>query len=309
MTSLPAIRPESVASSRRIASPEERRARRRSALVLGLPPVAWLTVFLFAPYFFLLLLSLWKVNPLSPYLPVVKDWNLDNYRKLFESPAYSKVLIRSLVNGLAATGFATLLGFPVAYFLAFKVKRRKMLWYMLVIVPLWVSYLVRAYAWKVILGDHGVVNSLFMWLGVSDQPVNLLYSRFAVIVTLTHVFTPFMILTIFATLERIPRSLHEASYDLGVSRWRTFVRITLPLSWPGILAGGFFTLGLAAGDFVAPSLVGGASDVMISQVIYQEFGAVNNRPFAAALGFTLLLIVMALVFAASRLERREQLDA
>jgi len=287
---------------------EERRARRRAGLTLGVPPVAWIAFFLFLPYAYLLILSLWRVNPLSPYLPVVHDWNIDSYLRILQEPAYLKVLLRSLVNGLCATAAATVLGFPIAYFLAFKVSRRRMFWYMLVIVPLWVSYLVRAYAWKVILGDYGVVNGALRAIGLTDHPVHLLYSRFAVILTLSHVFTPFMILTSYAILERIPRSLVEASYDLGIGRLKTFAKVTLPLSWPGILAGAFFTLGLASGDFVAPSLVGGASDVMIAQQIYQEFGAVNNRPFAAALGFTLLCLVMVLVFMSSWLEKREQID-
>jgi len=288
--------------------PEERKAQRRRGFLIGTPTVLWLSFWLFAPYLMLLLLSLWKVNPLSSYLPVVHDWNLQNYAKIFTETAYIKTLVRSVLVGLAATGIATVLGFPVAYVLAFKVKRYKMFLYMLVIVPLWVSYLVRAYAWKVILGDYGVVNTTLERVGLIDAPLHLLYTRFAIVVTLAHVFTPFMILTIYTTLERIPPSLLEASEDLGLARWSTFRRITLPLAVPGILAGAVFTLGLSAGDFVAPSLVGGPSDVMIAQLIYTEFGAVNNRPFAAAIGFMLLLFVMVLVFLSSYLEKREQLE-
>lgn len=297
--------------SRRVARlpVEERRARRRAALSFGFAPAAFIVFFLFGPYIYMAILSLWSVNPVNPYLPVVHEWSLGSYLKVFQDSGYLKVLLRSVVNGLAATAAATLLGFPVAYFLAFKATRRRMLWYMLVIVPLWVSYLVRAYAWKVILGDEGVVNSALQSLGIIDEPVHLLYTRFAVILTLTHVFTPFMILTTFAILERIPRSLIDASYDLGNGRLKTLTSVTLPLAWPGILAGGFFTLGLASGDFVAPSLVGGASDVMIAQLIYQQFGAVNNRPFAAALGVALLFIVMGLVFLSSWFEKREQIGA
>jgi spermidine/putrescine transport system permease protein len=287
----------------------ERKAERRRGFLIGTPTVLWLTFWLFTPYVFLLLLSLWKVNPLSSYLPVVHVWNIHNYINIFTDSAYIKTLMRSVLVGLGATAIATLLGFPVAYVLAFKVKRHKAIFYMLVIVPLWVSYLVRAYAWKVILGDYGVLNTVLERLGLIDAPLHLLYTRFAVIVTLAHVFTPFMILTIYTTLERIPPSLLEASYDLGLASWTTFRRITLPLAVPGILAGAVFTLGLSAGDFVAPSLVGGPSDVMISQLIYTEFGAVNNRPFAAAIGFVLLLFVMVLVFLSSTLEKREQLES
>jgi len=297
-----------VDSNREIAS-EQRRSERRRGFIVGTPTVVWISFWLFTPYILLFLLSLWKVNPTNSYLPVVQDWNIENYTKIFTDSAYIKILGRSVAVGLAATGIATVLGFPVAYLLAFKVKRNKMFFYMLVIVPLWVSYLVRAYAWKVILGEYGVINTVLDRLGLIDAPLHLLYTRFAVIVTLAHVFTPFMILTIYTTLERIPPSLLEASHDLGLASWVTFRRITLPLSIPGILAGGVFTLGLSAGDFVAPSLVGGPSDVMISQLIYTEFGAVNNRPFAAAIGFTLLLFVMVLVFLSSHLEKREQLES
>lgn len=278
-------------------------SRWRGAVVGG-PSVAWVAFWLAGPYLMLFVVSLWRVEGIT----MVRDWGLRNYVTVFTEGFYFRTLLKSIVIGLATTALATLIAFPLAYFIAFKVKRRKLLLYVLVIVPLWISYLVRAYAWKVILGREGILNSFLTWTGVVERPLSfLLYSPFAVILTLTHIFTPFMVLTTYATLERIPRSVIEASKDLGVGRWGTLRRITLPLALPGILAGATFTLGLASGDFVAPLLVGGPNGIMVANLIASQFGATFNWPLGAALGFLMLLFIMGLVVLSGHLERREEL--
>src|SRR6202007_613803 len=158
----------------------------------------------------------------------------------------------------SVTVFALLLGYPLAYYLSFHAAKRKDLLYQLVIIPLWASYLVRGYAWKTILGSDGVLNGLLQYLHITHRPVEFfLYSPFAVVLTLTHIYTPFTFLPIYASLEHIPRNLIEASHDLGASPAQTVSRVIFPLSVPGVLAGATFAFVLSLGDFLALSLLGG----------------------------------------------------
>jgi spermidine/putrescine transport system permease protein len=198
-----------------------------------------------------------------------------------------------------------LLGYPLAYYLSFHAHKRKELLYQLVIIPLWVSYLVRAYAWKTILGSEGVMNTLLQYLHVIRHPLDfLLYSPFAVVLTLTHIYTPFAILPIYASLEHIPRNLIEASHDLGASPGQTFWRVILPLSIPGILAGATFAFVLSLGDFLAPLLLGGPSGVMISNIVVSLFGAAYDWPLGAAISLCMLVLVVGLLFLSENLEKR-----
>jgi spermidine/putrescine transport system permease protein len=198
-----------------------------------------------------------------------------------------------------------LLAYPLAYYLSFQAGPRKGLIYQLVIIPLWVSYLVRAYAWKTILGSQGVLNTLLQYVHLARHPLGfLLYSPFAVIVTLTHIYTPFVFLPIYAALEQLPRNLVEASHDLGASPLETFWRVILPLSIPGVVAGATFAFVLTLGDFLAPLLLGGPSGIMISNIVVSLFGAAYNWPLGASIAFCMLLLVVALLFASERLEKR-----
>jgi spermidine/putrescine transport system permease protein len=282
--------PERLASSRRL-----------QLLVIGAPVAAWVLWWLGGAYFMLLIQSLWRTEGFS----VVPDWNLDSYGRIVSGDYFIPTLLKSFAIAGATVFLATALAFPVAYFIAFKMTRRRSFGYVMVIVPLWVSYLVRAYAWKVILGEQGFLNSGLMAAGIIDQPLSfLLYSPFAVILTLTHIYTPFMILTIYAVLEHIPPAYLEASRDLGAGGLRTFVRVTLPLAMPGIVAGGLFSFGLAAGDFVAPLLVGGPDAVMVSNIIASQFGAANDWPMGAALAAVMLALMVVVIRVASWFEAR-----
>jgi len=201
--------------------------------------------------------------------------------------------------------FSLLLAYPLAYLLAFKVKRHRNLMYMAVIIPLWVSYLVRAYAWKIILGQEGILNGLLHSAGLIDQPLTfLLYSRWAVILALTHIYTPFTLMPIYAVLEAIPPALKEASQDLYASRWQTFRRVVLPLSLPGVIAGSTFAFVLSMGDFLAPQLLGGNdSALMVSNLVWSLFGVAYNWPLGAAVSVVVLLLTLFLLSLASRVER------
>ena len=267
-----------------------------------IPPLLWVTVFLLVPYAILFCYSFWSVSPAQV---ILHNWNLQNYLQLARNLIYLQVLLRSMRIAASVTVFALLLGYPLAYYLSFHAAKRKDLLYQLVIIPLWASYLVRGYAWKTILGSDGVLNGFLQYLHITHKPVEFfLYSPFAVIITLTHIYTPFTLLPIYASLEHIPRNLVEASHDLGSSPWSAFRRVILPLSLPGVLAGATFAFVLTLGDFLAPLLVGGPSGIMISNVVVSLFGAAYNWPLGAAISFCMMLLVVTLLFVTERLEKR-----
>jgi len=267
-----------------------------------LPPLVWVAAFLLTPYLLMFCYSFWSVSAAQV---IVHHWSLDNYRELLRVGVYWQTLLRSMWIAARVTIFSLLLGYPLAYFLSFHAGKRKDLFYQLVIIPLWVSYLVRAYAWKTILGSDGVLNTWLQYVHLTQHPVEfLLYSPFAVVLTLTHIYTPFTFLPIYAALEHIPRNLVEASHDLGATPGQTFWKIVFPLSIPGVLAGATFAFVLSLGDFLAPLLLGGASGIMISNIVVSLFGAAYNWPLGAAISFCMLLLVVSLIFLSERLERK-----
>jgi spermidine/putrescine transport system permease protein len=267
---------------------------------VALPPLIWVAIFLLAPYAFLFGYSFWSVSQQV----IVHHWNLENYRQLLGNTMYPTVLFRSMRIAGSVTLLSLLLSFPLAYYLSFR-SRKKELLYQLVIIPLWVSYLVRAYAWKTILGSDGVLNTLLQYVHLTQHPLEfLLYSPLAVVLTLTHIYTPFTFLPIYASLEHIPRNLVEASHDLGASPLQTFWRVIFPLSIPGVLAGATFAFVLSLGDFLAPLLLGGPSGIMISNIVVSLFGAAYNWPLGAAISFCMLLLVVVLLFLSERLEKK-----
>ena len=269
---------------------------------ISVPPLAWVAVFLLVPYALLFCYSFWSV---SPSQVIVHAWNLNNYRELLGINVYPQTLFRSVWIAARVMIFSLLLGYPLAYYVSFHTGKRKNLLYQLVIIPLWVSYLVRAYAWKTILGSDGVLNTLLQYLHLTRHPLEfLLYSPFAVVLTLTHIYTPFTFLPIYASLEHVPKTLVEASHDLGASPAQTFWRVIFPLSIPGVLAGATFAFVLSLGDFLAPLLLGGPSGIMISNIVVSLFGAAYNWPLGAAISFCMLALVIALLFLSESLEKK-----
>ncbi|MGH7499658.1 MAG: ABC transporter permease [Gemmatimonadales bacterium] len=274
-------------------------SRLRAYLAAALP-VGFVTALLFIPYVMLLVHSFWRLRGGT----ITHELTLENYHRLFGTALYPDTILFSAGIAARVTLFSLLLAYPLAYLLAFKVKRHKQLMYMAVIIPLWVSYLVRAYAWKIILGQEGILNGLLHSAGVIDHPLTfLLYSRWAVILALTHIYTPFTLMPIFAVLESIPPALKEASQDLYASRWQTFLRVILPLSLPGVLAGSTFAFVLSMGDFLAPQLLGGNdSALMVSNLVWSLFGVAYNWPLGAAVSVVVLLLTLFLLWLASRVE-------
>jgi spermidine/putrescine transport system permease protein len=270
--------------------------------VVTVPPLLWITMFLLVPYALMFCYSFWTV---STSQSIVHSWSLANYHQLFTVDVYWQTLLRSMWIAARVMLFSLLLGYPLAYFLSFYAGAKKDLFYQLVIIPLWVSYLVRAYAWKTILGSDGVLNTLLQYVHLTKHPLEfLLYSPFAVVLTLTHIYTPFTFLPIYASLEHIPRNLVEASSDLGASPAQTFWRVIFPLSIPGVLAGATFAFVLSLGDFLAPLLLGGPSGIMISNIVVSLFGAAYNWPLGAAISLCMLVLVVSLLFVSERLEKK-----
>lgn len=296
--------------------------------VVTIPPLFWVIAFLLIPYALLFSYSFWSVNSMSV---IVHNWSLGNFRELVRNPMYIHTLFRSMRIAGSVTALALLLGYPVAYYLSFHASKRRDMLYQLVIIPLWASYLVRGYAWKTILGTDGVLNGALNFLHITNALAHLqdhlnalfaahmalqgwhvsfvpltflLYSPFAVVLMLTHIYTPFAFLPIYASLEHIPRNLIEASYDLSASPWKTFRSVILPLSLPGVVAGATFAFVLTLGDFLAPLLVGGPSGIMISNIVQSEFGAAYNWPLGAAISLCMLSLVVALLFLTEKLERK-----
>src|SRR5262247_2959451 len=215
-----------------------------------------------------------------------------------QTPIYVILLLRSILMSLVATVIIILMAYPAAYFLAFRVTRHKLLWITLITIPFWTSYLLRVFAWKVILGFNGVVNSGLMSLGLIDEPLQfILYNPTSVIITLTHAWLAFALLPMYVSLEKIDRSLLEAATDLGDNRVERFLRITLPLSMPGVIASSLLVFIPTVGDYITPSLVGGTSGIMIGNVIQSLFGKANNQPLGAAVSLVMMLVVTLLVCA------------
>lgn len=269
-------------------------------------PVLWAVVFMFVPYLIIFNYSFW----LKQYPTFVPAFQFGNYAQIFADPQYYQVLLRTGKIAIMVSIASLLLAYPFAYYLVFKVKspRLRMLLYMAVIAPLWVSYLLRAYTWKTILGSEGVLNSFLVWTGLLGAPTDIfLYNQFSMVVTLTYIFIPFMVMPIYTALEKIPRNLVEASADLGVTPWGTLWKVIWPLSLPGVIAGATFTFCLTFGDFIAPFLVGGPDGVMIANVITSQYGAALNWPLGSALAIIMLIIVLAIIELSDRIQRRERI--
>ena len=277
------------------------RRRLEFAALVSIPTIWWVLV-LAIPYLIMLLVSFYRAQ----FPSHVPDFVFDSYIRVFSEPQYVSVLIRSLKISLLVSLVTFVLAYPVAYFLIFKVRtqRVRMMIYVAIVVPLWVSYLLRVYAWKIILGTNGILNTLMISLGIISEPIELLlYNQFAMVITMAYIFTPFMVMPIFAVLEKIPRSLIEGSNDLGVGHMETFLRVTLPLSVPGILVGFTFTFCFAFGDFITPRMVGGPDSNMIANVISTQYGQAMDWPFGSALSVVMLFIVLGIITLSDRFER------
>jgi len=251
-------------------------------------PKAWLFVFFVLPMLTLAAYSFWRVVDYQ----IVADLTLRNYERI-SGALYVKVFLSTVKLSVMVTLLSLLIGYPVAYYLARKVRRFKFTLLMLVILPLWTSYLVRTYAWMLILGTNGVINQVLMATGLVDAPLTwLLYSDFAVTIALVHIYMPFLILPLYAVLEKIDPSVLEAAWDLGGGRVQTFLKVILPLSLPGVATGCLFVFIPSMGAFVTPELLGGTRSMMIGSVIAQQFGVAYEYPFGSALALVLMSMIL-----------------
>ena len=256
------------------------------------PTLLAMLVGLAMPLIVLLTLSFW----IQEYLDFIQTFSLKNYLDFFQKPIYTKILFKSIRMSGMVTFVTVLLAYPMAYYIAFRVKQNKLIWLILITVPFWTSYLLRVFAWKIMLGYNGVINSGLKTLGILSEPLEfLLYNPTAVVITLAHAWAAFAILPIYVSLEKIDRSLLEASRDLGENTFMTFLRVTLPLSLPGVIAASLLVFIPTVGDYVTPSLVGGPRGIMIGNIIQSMFGKAQNWPLGAAISVMSMLTVTLMV--------------
>lgn len=266
------------------------------------PPLIYVLLMLAFPMGAIILFSFWT----QEFMMLDTTFTLANYREIWEKPIFAALLQRSLFVSGCVTLVTVILAFPVAYFVSFHVApERKSLWLFLITIPFWTSYLIRVFLWKVILGYNGVVNTGLIKIGLIDEPLTfILYNVNAVIITLAHAFAPFAILPIFVALEKIDRSLLEASQDLGESKFTTFFRVTLPLAMPGVVAAVLIVFIPTIGDYVTPELMGGAGGKLVANMIQTQFLALNNAPLGAALAIVAMICVTAISLLFVFLNRR-----
>jgi putative spermidine/putrescine transport system permease protein len=266
------------------------------ALLLLSPPLLAFGLVYLASLAALFVSSFWTVNPFTTELE--RHWTIDNFRTIVESGAYRSIALRTIGLAAAVTVTDAILAFPLAYFMARVARQRtRALLFVAVLLPLWSSYLIRVYIWRLILNSDGVLNWTLAKTGLGPQ--HLAYSNWAVWIVFSYVWLPFMVLPVYGALERIPESFLEASRDLGGRGFHTFRRVVLPLALPGVVAGSIFTFSLTLGDYVTPLLAGGASSQFIGNVVYSSVGISNNVPFAAAFA-TVPLAVMAVYLLVAR---------
>jgi spermidine/putrescine transport system permease protein len=252
------------------------------------PLTIWLGLFFLVP---LLLILAYSFGTSGVYGGITLGFNPGNYLKVFD-PLYLEIVVRTLVIALITTLICLALGYPLAYFIAMKGGSWKNVLILLVMIPFWTSLLLRAYAWVVILGGNGIANRALQFLGITDGPVDLIFTPQAVLMGMVYSYLPFMILPLYAALERFDVRLKEAAQDLGASRWHTFWRVTFPISMPGVIAGSILVFIPSAGEFVIPNLLGGARTVMVGNLIQQQFLQARDWAFGSALAVMLAALLL-----------------
>ena len=264
---------------------------------LLLPTFLVMLALLGVPLAALVLMSFWTQNDFE----LDTSFTLANYAAVLDyqhNPIYLRLLCRSIVMSGTATAAVILTAYPMAYFLAFRIRRHKLAWIILITIPFWTSYLLRIFAWKVILGFNGVINSGLIAAGLIKEPLELLlYNPSAVTITLAHAWAAYAILPIYVSLEKVDRALLEAATDLGDSALRRFFRVTLPLSAPGTIAAALLVFIPTVGDYVTPSLVGGSTGIMIGNIIQTAFGKANDAPLGSAISIVMMGVVTIVVCA------------
>lgn len=276
--------------------------RRRWLRYALITPYLWLLLFFLAPFIIILKISVADpIVALPPFTPLI-DWvesgfdriklTFDNYAFLFQDRYYATIYLSSIKMAGIGTLFCLLLGYPMAYFVARQPPGRRNFLLLGVILPFWISFLLRVYAWIGLLNTRGVINNALSAIGIIDSPLPLIYNDFAVYLGIVYSYLPFMILPLYANLERLDLDLNEAAADLGARRWQVFFDVTLPLSLPGIIAGCLLVFIPAMGEFIIPALLGGSDTLMIGRALWDEFFINRDWPVASAVSVVLLLILV-----------------
>lgn len=273
--------------------------------VIGLP-FTWLAVFFFLPFLILAYISFVEMgNDIHPFKPLwdsasgVLNLKYENYSSIFRAEGgalfdtlYLEAYGRSLKYAFATATLCLAVGYPFAYFLARASAHVRPALLMMVMLPFWTSFLLRVYAWKGILADHGLLNQLLLALGLTSEPIQMLYTDVSMLVGMTYVYLPFMVLPLYANLVKLDYRLLEAAYDLGATPWKAFWLVTVPLSRAGIIAGFMLVFIPALGEFVIPSLLGGPENLMIGRVVWDEMFTANNWPRASALAVVMIGVIV-----------------
>jgi putative spermidine/putrescine transport system permease protein len=287
----------------RVSAALWRRPWARAALLLT-PPLAWFLVFYIAPLVVLLATAFWQINPFTTNIERV--WSLNNLSTILTTPAYLRIIGRTVTMAAAVTVVDAVVAFPFAYYMARVASpRTRTALFVAILLPLWASYLAKVYSWLVIFTHQGILDWTLGKLGLGQ--VHLIYTNWAVFTVFCYLWLPYMIIPVYAALERIPASQLEASQDLGARTWRTTRLVLIPLALPGIVAGSIFTFSLTLGDYITPILVGGTSATFIGNVIYTNVGIANNLPFAAAMALIPIAIMAVYLLGARALGAFEEI--
>src|SRR5580698_7424691 len=276
--------------------------QRRGKWLIILPPLLYLVVFFLIPFAFALKISLAdtavRVPPFSDILSITPDWhihltlNLGNFKYLFADEVYGLSYFYSIKTAFFSTLVCLALGYPMAYAISRTSKSTQSILLLIVILPFWTSFLLRVYALEGIIRETGLLNTALLWLGIIDHPLQIMRTTFAVYIGIVYSYLPFMVLPLFATLEKLDNSLLEAAGDLGSPPWRAFLDVTLPQSMPGIIAGSMLVFIPAIGEFVIPTLLGGPDNLMIGRVLWDEFFGNRDWPVASAVAIAFLVLLV-----------------
>ncbi len=275
----------------------------RRLVLLG-PGLGWLAIFLVVPCAIVFVYSFFERGT---YGGIDYVFTLENYARAVD-PLYLSILLTSARVAVITTLAALVIGYPAAYLIATAPKSWQMPLLILVMLPFWSNYLIRTYAWIVLLNNQGLINYGLQELGIINAPMPMLYNEFAIVVGLLYGYLPFMVLALYSSISRLNREIFEASADLGASSLRTFVRVTVPLTIPGIAAGSVFVFVLSIGNFVTPNLLGGGHSLMVGNLIFDQFLSARDWPFGAALAFVLIGLMMLLLVAQAWAVNRSQRD-
>ena len=279
-------------------------------------PYLWLSLFFLIPFLLVLKISFSQSQlaqpPYGPLWETSADGAVEvtatteNFAFLVDDPFYRDAYLKAVKTAFFSTLIALLIGYPLAYGIARAKDGWRNTLLMLVVLPFWTSFLIRVYAWKVLLAGNGIVNSVLIYLGVVDAPVQILYTDFAIYLGIVYSYLPFMVLPLYAALERLDLTLNEAAADLGAPPWRVFLAVTLPLSLPGVIAGCGLVFIPAVGEFVIPELLGGPNAAMIGRVLWNEFFANRDWPVASAVAVAMLVFLVVPIMLFQRYQARAE---